>query len=339
MSNTQPYRPWGELDWALGLSAQKSWHFLGCIGTEKRSVSSVINLHSKKLISQIDLVRIRDTKSTEPKAEEAAIIEQFKACADAGIITKVNEFALQAPLNGSTWPNGFNFSGKANVCIDISSFPKRFFFSAVRSALRSVDVKNLLVLYTKPNSYPPTEISSDPDDWSTMDNFGIIDPDIEREVDSHLIINAGFMVGGLIKHLADRTGDFRSNILIPFPAEPWSSARRSWESAQSIEESLQIPRDENGRGRNPTYHRIGALDASTAFETLLGLTQQGSRAAALAPLGPKPISLAFCLLASQSEKHPVYYAQPKAYAVNYSEGHEKTYAYWIKHGGENLYQL
>lgn len=147
------------------------------------------------------------------------------------------------------------------------------------------------------------------------------------------------MVGGLIEHLADRTDGFSPSILIPFPAEPWSSVRRSWESARSIEESLQVSKEDGAGGRTPTYRRVGALDASSAFDVLLGLTSRGKEAAALAPLGPKPISLAFCLLASQSDKHPIYYAQPKAYAVNYSEGYEQTYAYWVKHEGENLYAI
>lgn len=125
------------------------------------------------------------------------------------------------------------------------------------------------------------------------------------------------------------------DILVPFPAEPWQSVRRSWKSAHEIEKELGGVNSD----RRPNYHRVPALDASAAFERLLSLTNSGKQPSALAPLGPKPTSLAMCLLVSQTDRHPVYYAQPKTYAINYSEGYEKTYAYWIKHDGEGLYSL
>jgi len=90
-----------------------------------------------------------------------------------------------------------------------------------------------------------------------------------------------------------------------------------------------------GTLRNPET----TLQTSTAFETILRLTNEGKVPAVFAPLGPKPISAAMCLIASQIQHFPVYYAQPKSYAVDYSSGSGKTYAYWIKHDGINLYEL
>ena len=339
MSNAQTCRPWGELDWVLGLSEKRSWNFLGCLGTEERSVASLLQLSANDPLSSAHLLRIRDTSPTEPDEEETAIERNVEACAAAAVTFERHDLTLQGPLNLNSWPSGFDFSGKPDVCIDVSSLPKRFFFAAVKAALQTQAVKNLVVTYARPSGYPPTDISGNPDSWETMDNFGITDPDIESEVDSRLIVNAGFMVGGLIEHLENRRGGLSASILIPFPADLWSSVQRSWESARSIEESLQIMDERGAVNENPEYRRVGAHDTSTAFDILLDLTNRGATAAALAPLGPKPISLAFCLLASQTEKHPVYYAQPKAYAVNYSEGCEGTYGYWIKHDGENLYQV
>lgn len=341
MTATQQYRPWGELGWALGLSNPKKWHFLGCLGTEERSVASLLNFHSNNLLAGVDLVRIRDTSPVDLVGEEAAISARVQTCGTMGLRPELHELTLESPLNRGTWSSGFEFTGKANVCIDISSLPKRFFFPAVRAALRSGEVRNLLVLYAKPKSYPPLahEISGNPNQWAAMDTFGPLDPDIQGDIDKHLVINTGFVVGGLAEHLRNRSSPPRRSILIPFPADHWSSVRRSWESARLIEDSLQIPKEEGAKKAPEIYHRVGALDSSTAFDVLLGLTRGGAKPAALAPLGPKPISLAFCLLASQSEMHPVYYAQPRAYAVNYSVGYEKTYAYWVKHDGENFYML
>jgi len=335
------YRPWGDLGWALGLSEPKQWSFLGCLGTEQRSVAGLVKLHHAGILEDVALVRIRDTIPCDPSAEDEAIQANTLICGKEGLTFATQKLTLEAPLNAGTWPMGFDFSGKTNVCIDISSMPKRFFFSAVKQAVNSREVRNLLILYSVPERYPkaPQVISSNPNQWTSMDNFRLIDPALQQEVDSHLIICAGFVVDGLAAYLKNRTSAMRRSMLIPFPAEQWSSVRRSWESARSIDESLQIGNDEAFARYAEPCRRVGAYDSAGAFEILLGLTNCGEQPAALAPLGPKPISLAFCLLAAQSESHPVYYAQPRTYAVDYSTGCKSTHAYWIKHDGENFYGL
>jgi hypothetical protein len=300
-----------------------------------------VRLHDTGHVETADVVHIIDTIRCDTVAEDEAIRANTRVCTDQGLSLTSQEFSLEAPLNLATWPTGFDFSGKTNACIDISSLPKRFFFPAVKAALDCGDVRNLLVLYSVPESYPPAPqaISSNPNQWTSMDNFGLIDPDLQQEVDSHLIICAGFVVDGLAAYLKNRTSATRRSMLIPFPAEEWATVRRSWESARSIDESLQLGKDEAAARYSEPCRRVGAYDASGAFDILLSLTNGGKKPAALAPLGPKPISLSFCLLAAQSVSHPVYYAQPRTYAVAYSQGCKTTYAYWIKHNGDNLYSF
>lgn len=333
MSTTFPYRPWGELGWAMGISEPRRWHFIGCLAPEERSVQPLLALHQMNLLESIHLARVHDLKPEDKKREEQEVEKRRRECTTAGLQIVAKDFDLDTRVNSSTWPEAFDFRGRESVVLDISCLPKRFFFPILRSAVRSPDVTDLLVLYAKPKAYPKRDISADREPWKVIDQFRLEDVKTEAEAEKSLIISVGFMVGGLVEYLSEPKDDLGLDLLIPFPAEPWNSVHRAWISARLIEDELR-------KGdRNPSYHRVPALDASLAFDRLLSLTYSGTKPAALAPLGPKPTSMAMCLLASSTDGHPVYYAQPKTYAVDYSLGYEKTFAYWIKHRGINLYSL
>lgn len=328
-----PYRPWGELSWVLGISEPRRWHFVGCLAAEERSVQPLLALHQMNLLESIQLARVHDLKPEDKELEEEVVEKRRRECANVGLAFTAKELDLDTRVNSSSWPDAFDFRGKESIVLDISCLPKRFFFPILRSAVRSPHVKDLLVLYAKPQGYPKGDISGDRDPWKVIDQFRLEDVETEAEAEKSLIISIGFMVGGLVEYLSEPKDDLRLDLLIPFPAEPWDSVHRSWISARLIE-------SEFGQGeKNLSYHRVPALDASMAFDRLLSLTDSGAKPAALAPLGPKPTSMAMCLLASATERHPVYYAQPNTYAVEYSFGYEKSFAYWIKHGGKNLYSL
>ena len=335
MTSANQYRPWGELSWALGMSAARRWHFLGCIAAEERSVEPLLELHRHDLLKSVQLARVRDLKPQSPELEEVEIEKRKANCAATGLQVSPVTLDLDVRVNELTWPGAFDFRDKASVCLDISCLPKRFFFPLLRAVFNSPEVKDLLVLYAKPRGYPPGEISGDRDSWKTIDQFSLEDMTTEAQAEKSLIISTGFMVGGLVEYLSGPKDDLSMDLMVPFPAEPWDSVHRAWSSARLIENELAI----GNSSKRPAYHRVPALDGSTAFDRLLSITQFGEKPAALAPLGPKPTSMAMCLLASQTNHHPVYYAQPKTYAVNYSIGYEKTYAYWVKHSGDNLYAL
>jgi hypothetical protein len=339
MNGKQPFRPWGELSWVLSLSTPKRWHFIGCLGTEERSLEALLQLYATDILSGFDMLRIHDTSPTDGQQEHAEIAKRLARCSEAGISLNAEDFDLNAPLNNAYWQTRLRGTSAKNICVDVSCLPKRFFFPLIKAAITSSAIENFLILYSKPGAYPSKELSSNPDPWKTIDGFMCDDPDVEKTAATHLIINPGFAVEGLRSYLADCDHRIKLDILIPFPAEPWRSVRRAWESARDIEECLQIDREGRHHAPMPDYHRVSALDTSTAFESLLRLTSRGNSPAALAPLGPKPISVAMCLLAAQTDRHPVYYAQPKSYANDYSTGFEKTFSYWVKHEGDNLYEL
>ena len=337
MNAKSQFRPWGQLEWALDLSAPRSWRFFGCVAPEERSISALTALNRMKLLQSIEMLRIIDTEPADKAAEEAKIRERLATCTAQGLSIQPVEVALEGPLQNTVWKQRFTFSPATSFCLDISSLPKRFFFQAIKAALTSPNMRNFLIIYSKPNSYPEGSLSENHRDWETISGFGCEDPDKQDEAASRLVVSAGFAVDGLHDHLEGRSGDIAVDVLIPFPAGPWRSVRRSWESAREIEEALGYDPDKGLSEVKPSFHQVGALDTCTCFDKLLSLTRNAQTAATLAPLGPKPLSVAMCLLASQADHFPIYYAQPRTYTLEYSSGFKTTYAYWIKHNGANLY--
>jgi hypothetical protein len=337
MNDQSSFRPWGELEWALGLSTQRRWNFYGCFGTEDRSVHGLCEFKRLGLLEAHRMIQIRDTVPMIAKDEETAHFRLRDHCRLAGLELAPKIFDLQGFT--TSWSNEIDDISSGSVCLDISSMPKRFFFVYLKRLLKNPKTKDLVIIYTKPNRYTRNALSGNADQWAALSGFSCDDPDIEKEANARLIVNAGFAADGLREHLDGSGPELQVDLLIPFPTMPWKSVARSWESARVIEQGLQIE-DRTGKGRERlSYHRVGALDTPSAFDMLLRLTQDGSFPSALAPLGPKPISVAMCILASQSPNFPVYYAQPKSYAIDYSTGSETIYAYWIKHSGKNLYAL
>jgi len=339
MSPAAPFRPWGELPWALALSAARRWRFFGCVAAEERSTAALVALHRLGALERVEMHRILDPEPADLATEDRIINERVAACAAAGCTINPVLTPLDAPLQNSAWRQTFTFPANTSLCLDVSSLPKRFFFAALKAALQSAHVRDLLIVYSKPLGYPRGPLASNPRDWSTLTGFDADDPDTQKSAASHQIVGAGFAVEGLHDYLEGRGNRTRVDVMIPFPATPWDSVQRSWDSARGIAAALGVDTDHDSSKVQPTYHRVGALDTATAFDCLLSLTNGGRTPAALAPLGPKPLSVAMCLLAAQTGRHPVYYAQPRTYALNHSLGFKTTYAYWIKHDGVNFYSL
>ncbi len=326
------YRPWGPVDWALSLSSQKHWHFVGVIGTEKRSLTSWEHMKSLGALGSEQFAEIHDVDSEKYRARTWGALEARRnrfshAGGNVGLVKNmplmaelfiVNEFAHMAE------------TASTSVVLDITSFPKRFFFLILRMLADSPTVKNLLVTYTSPASYAPDDEPLFEDietEWRTLPGFGG-----DSESEQLWVVSVGFMVESLRKHIGDNASK-KMKLLIPFPA-PLAALRRTWESVANLE------RDHNDR-RFEKY-RVDTLDMSSAFNRIKQLAGKPDQCVAFAPFGPKPTSAAICLFAMQRNSS-VHYTQPTVYHPEYSRGirdgdpSSAVNAYWIKHEGENLY--
>ncbi len=327
------FRPWGPIDWALSLSSHKSWHFIGTLGAEERSLTSwellkkigvvgsehfaeILDVDSEKYRERtrvaLDARRVRFTQL----GGKAASIERMELMAELFLI---NNFALRAK------------SVASSIILDITSFPKRFFFPILRMLVGNSQVQNLLITYTSPASYAPEDepLYEDIEPWRVLPGFGG-----SVNGGAQWVVSVGFLVESLRMQVG---GDPNSKmkLLIPFPA-PLSALRRTWESVANLERDHSDRRFEK--------FRVDTLDMSAAFERIRQLAGNPEKPLAFAPFGPKPTSAAMCLYATQRGSS-VHYPQPTVYHPEYSRGIRNddpavaVSAYWVKHEGENLYAV
>ncbi len=327
------YRPWGPVDWALSLSSQKPWRFVGVIGTEERSLTSWEHMKGGGVVAGEHFAEIQDIDSDKYRERTRAALEARRArfAQLGGNAAQVERMELMAEL---FLVKAFARRAEAaatSIVLDITSFPKRFFFPILRMLAENPSVQNLLVTYTSPASYAPDDepLYEDIEPWRVLPGFaGIVTSETQW------VVSVGFLVESLRLQVG---GDpnAKMKLLIPFPA-PLSALRRTWESVANLE------RDHND-GRFEKF-RVETLDMSAAFDRIRQLAGNPEKPLAFAPFGPKPTSAAMCLYAMQRGSS-VHYPQPTVYHPEYSRGIRNNdpaaavSAYWVKHEGENLYAV
>lgn len=327
------YRPWGSVDWALSLSSKKQWHFVGAVGTEERSLCSWGHMRSLGLLYGELFAQIQDVDS-EKYRERTRIAhnarrEEFEQRGGDWPST-VKRIELMAELFLISAFARRAESASASLVLDITSFPKRFFFPILRTLTMSAQVRNLILTYTSPESYADdAPLYEDIEPWRTLPGFGGTATGQELWV-----VSVGFLVESLRQYVGGNPNE-KMNILIPFPA-PLAVLRRTWESVANLERDQSDNRFEK--------FRVETLDMSAAFDRILSLAGNPERSLAFAPFGPKPTSAAMCLYAIQKGSS-VHYPQPTVYHPEYSKGIRNNdpasavSAYWVKHEGENLYSV
>lgn len=327
------YRPWGKIDWALNLSTNQNWSLAGTIGSEERSLATYSHLRAKGLLKRELLFSVQDVYSDKYEKLNKdllnARIEEFKKY--GGDVNSLQHFDLMSELfKLDRLSNEINSLGES-VILDLSSMPKRFFFPILRKLVINIDVKNLLITYTSPDSYTDGVLYENITSWKNLPGFGGLSPGGKE----NLIVSIGFLVESLKSYLNTTLGQSKVNLLIPFPAA-LPIVKRTWESVSNIE---------RGQDRSRfVKHRIDTLDLSSSFDLIVSIAESSEDTTAFAPFGPKTFSAAMCLY-SILKNSPVYYPQPTVYNPNYSVGikggdtKEAITAYWIKHDGFNLYSL
>ncbi len=330
------YRPSGELDFVLGLSNAKDWVFVGALGTEERSLAAWLHLRSLGIKGEHRLFEIRDDPSDySVRSKELLAIRRTQFSAEGGSGSSIRQMSLLARMSDiNEIVEEIEKLGRP-IILDITSLPKRFFFLLLRAFSRC---DNLIVTYTSPDRYEEKDpLSQGAVNWTHLPGFPKL-----RDGKEMLIASVGYMIEGLITHSRGINSGPRINVLIPFPA-PLTALRHSWESVWRLESEHTKSAAQTKKFEN---HRVGATDMSLAFDRIVSLTRGTSEIPAFAPFGPKPISAAMCLFASQpGYECAVYYQQPPIYHPDYSVGIQggdrakAVKAYWVKHDGENLYRV
>lgn len=324
------FRPWGELNWLLSKSSSIDWNTIGCISFEERCYAIRSLIPHNRAVKDL-YFDIKPPATSYLISQNSKLKQNREILLASGLRTSdIIEINLLASVNDFLEPvKDFINRSNGNIVFDISSFPKRFFFPILKSLVKSTEVNNLVVTYTKPIKYTEGELSGDPSEWSHIPGGFMSDtfPEPEPEV---AIISVGFMPLGLTKLLIGKYQDARVQLLFPHPPGP-PNYQRNWDFVNRIYDSYP------SLNLNDMI-RVHALDTNDAYDRICDITNSGQDKSILAPYGPKPVSLAIALFAIEKGV-PVYYTQPNYYSPEYSSGIKETYGYWIKKLGENLYSL
>ena len=225
-----------------------------------------------------------------------------------------------------------------SLVLDITSMPKWWFFPVIRLLMASQSVKTLVVTYTSAHAYGKL-LSSDPKALGRLLTF-----DDPRQSDRYeeLVVGVGFAPLGLKDLFEADVGKIR--YLFPFPPGP-PNFYRNWHFLRTLEVEV-----ENRALMAEDRWHVHMYDVPSAFDAICKVTKAGEQSCALAPFGPKTLSLAMCLFAlaaDRSGKEPVhvFYTQPQRYALDYTtgvgqlDGVPDIKAYCLRIDGRDLYTL
>lgn len=332
------FRPWGRLDWLLKYFSSQKWSIFGSIATGDRSLATWRVLHSKKICNYARMLQIADIAmpfwGDEPSNRVMERREQYLR--EGGLEESIVGCDIRDNLTDILqYTNTFIEHAQRHIIIDISTFPKRFFYPIIKEVLRKTKDNTVIATYTRPETYDRTKpLAIDPGPWKSLPGFQEFFPDYKKK--RTLIVGLGYEPLGLPQILRD--GEFAQNrvhLLFPFPAAP-AGYLRNWEFVRNLDSEV-----------GPYSHepiRVNGYDVSTIFDLILRHTDRANEQVVFAPYGTKPMSLAMCLYAcSHSKNSAVYYTQPKSYNPQYSSGirmvngEPDTFAYCIRLDGKDLY--
>jgi hypothetical protein len=242
-----------------------------------------------------------------------------------------------------------------NVVLDISTMPKRFFFPLLTLLSDRSDLSNLIVTNTSPNSYG-NDLAGSPEGWKPLPMYDG-DP-MDTSSEATLIIGVGYQKLGIHDFLEqNESRRIDVKLLLPFPSiHP--GFIQNWKFVQGIKKALDGSLNSVNSSSDDII-RVPLGDVSLTFDLLLRETKAGlAKTVILAPFGPKPVSLAMCLLGIARRERgydpqtmaPLYpteigYTQPRTYRPDYStgvakrDGHPDISAYCVRLNGQDLYTL
>lgn len=350
MGPNQHIRPLGPLHWILDkLPGNEPWSVIGSLSPEDRCLTATQEILRRVSGSTCTLLKLaphnRARNMDEVRRSIAA--NEERACREfSSRMTIRRECPLHSPdheVIESVQELGDQCGGR--VIVDISTMPKRWFFPLVGALLEATRVETLIATNTKPESYAPhgTQLATDADAWEPLP--GYLHSDVD-DGEATAIIGVGYHTLNLHEFIGENTTrSINLKLFLPFPSlHP--GFRQNWEFVRDITTAWKGP-------QQPDIVRVPTDDVSLIFERLKQQSHGGrTRTLILAPFGPKPMSLAMCLLGVARDRDceencqtELGYTQPKAYAADYSSGvamRESTpivNAYCIRLNGRDLYSV
>jgi hypothetical protein len=336
---TAVYKPWGPLEWLLPRLDGKRWSVLGVLGTEDRCTATLEALAG----AEIETTRTLCIHDPAPAPRNLFLQQYAKLGARlislGAIAGNFRDVQLMAEIDVIRDElNAFLETATPHIILDISSMPKWWFFPLIRMLLDDSRVETLVATYATAEKYGDN-LSSDPAPLSPLPTYS--EPP-DRTTNDELIVGIGFAPLSLRELYAADAKKIR--YLFPFPPGP-PNFMRNWEFLRTLETEI-----ENRTMEEDDRHYVHMYDCPGVFEALKKFTNDGNRTTALAPFGPKTMSLAMCvfaLAASRAGKAPVhvYYTQPRRYALDYTSGIRRVNGvaevrgYCLRLNGQDVYTV
>lgn len=333
------YRPWGPLGWMLPRLPGRQWSVLGVLATEDRCAASLSILAKLGVLVRRFLL-IRDPAPSSPEAFEQRYVEMAARMHAMGLTAdEIVGTELLADIDTiRDHVNAFLEVSTPDIVLDITSMPKWWFFPVLRMLLASDCVRSLVVTYASAVNYAES-LATDPAPLGPLPTYN--EP-AEHERYDELIIGIGFAALSLRELYSAEAAKIR--YMFPFPPGP-PNFLRNWEFLRVLESEI-----ENRSMSEGDRWYVNMYDCPNVFEALRTFTRDGTRTSALAPFGPKTISLSMCLFAlaaARAGRPPVhvFYTQPRRYDINYSSGirmvdrQPDVKAYCVRLNGSDVYDL
>jgi len=315
------YRPWGDLDWLLGSISSNKFTLIGCLSTEERCLKTHEILKNRGNLLSTAFLEIIDPNETQQHQTNRYAWRERLNKLDKNVAISTHD--LLCPI-GDIYKLIKDLAANSNgkIILDISSFPKRFFFPITKLLLAHKAISTILITYTVPEKYSAEDLSENPLTWQHIPMFDNDDPDVTYDL---ALIGLGFVPLGLSSLFKDRFSNLRIKLMFPFPpGAPFF--QRTWKFIEEMEISPKID--------SKDILRVDTMNLSEMFDAICSISDK--RGILIAPYGPKTMSLAMCLYACLTDS-TVYYTQPTTYNPGYSQGATKCTGYCIKLNGQSLY--
>jgi hypothetical protein len=334
--------PWGDWQALSRLLPSVRWQLLGCVSPEDRCLAAPLAVRS--VLEGITLVKILDESPLDAAAEAARLKIQEEKFLREFLSPVIFEKPLLATLDDVLETVEKVGGNGDSVILDITSFPKRWFFGLLRFLLDGGRFANVVVTYTAAGSYANT-LAFNPETVRALPGFSSMKSRDQCDV---AFVGVGFQSHSIMD-LFDLERPRYLSMFLPFPPGP-PGLVRNWKFVERFETAIFSEQDDRTERPGIAQLRMGALDTPQCFAALVNGSDKGQRSSLVAPFGPKPMSLAmalFCLCVERAglAEVPAYYSQPLRYALDYSvgvsryRGTERVLCYPILMEGRPLYRL